>query len=106
MLPIAGDADAGQPRERPGLVIDAHCHAGRGEALSAPWTTFADPEVTLRRAEEAGIDKTVIFPIENPTYEKANEEIARLVERHPDRFIGFAKHDPIAEAGRIARLLT
>jgi uncharacterized protein len=62
--------------------------------------------VTLRRAEEAGIDRTVIFPIENPTYEQANEEIARLVETHPGKFIGFAKHDPVAEAGRIERLLT
>lgn len=88
------------------LVIDAHCHAGTGEAMSAPWTTFADPEVTLRRAEEAGIDRTVIFPIENPTYERANEAIARLVEKYPGKFIGFAKHDPEREAGRIERLLT
>src|SRR3954466_15154858 len=106
MLPIAGNVDAGEQRERSGLVIDAHCHAGRGEAMSAPWTTFADPEVTLRRAAEAGIDRTVIFPIENPTYEKANEEIARLVEKHPGKFIGFAKHDPDREAGKIERLLT
>ena len=58
----------------------------------------------LRHAEEAGIDKTIIFPIENPTYQKANEEIARIVERHPGKFIGFAKHDPGAEAGKIERL--
>jgi uncharacterized protein len=107
MLPMAGHVDAGERQDkRPGLVIDAHCHAGRGEAMSAPWTTFADPEVTLRRAAEAGIDTTVIFPIENPTYERANEEIARLVEEHPGKFIGFAKHDPQAEAGKIERLLT
>jgi uncharacterized protein len=92
--------------EKTGLVIDAHCHAGKGEAMSAPWTSFADPEVTLRRAEQAGIDRTVIFPIENPTYERANEEIARIVERHPGKFIGFAKHDPEREAGKIERLLS
>ena len=86
-------------------VIDAHGHAGHGEALSAPWSTFNDPEVILRHAEEAGIDKTIIFPIENPTYQKANEEIARIVERYPGKFIGFAKHDPGAEAGKIERLL-
>ena len=106
ILPMAGHVDAGEQDKRSRLVIDAHCHAGTGEAMSAPWTTFADPEVTLRRAAEAGIDKTVIFPIENPTYEKANEEIARLVEKHPGKFIGFAKHDPQAEAGKIERLLT
>jgi predicted TIM-barrel fold metal-dependent hydrolase len=99
-------AGAQDDRGKSGLVIDAHCHAGKGEAMSAPWTSYADPEVTLRRAGQAGIDRTVIFPIENPTYERANEEIARLVEKHPGKFIGFAKHDPVAEAGKIERLLT
>jgi uncharacterized protein len=89
-----------------GLIIDAHCHAGKGEAMSAPWSTYADPEVTLRRAEEAGIDKTVIFPINNPTYEKANQEISRTAAQYPDKFIGFAKHDPESEAGKIKHLLT
>src|SRR5262249_19009926 len=96
----AGSQDAKVP------IIDSHCHAGTGEAMPAPWTTFADPEATLRRAEEPGIDWTVICPIENPTYERANREIARLVAKYPDRFIGFAKHDPVAEAGKIRRLLT
>lgn len=87
------------------LVIDAHCHAGQGEAMSAPWTTYADPEVVLRRAEEAGIHKTIIFPINNPAYEKANLEISKMVARYPDQFIGFAKHDPETEAGTIRDLL-
>jgi uncharacterized protein len=100
---VAGVAEAQKP---PGLVIDCHCHAGKGETMTAPWTSFADPLVTLRRAEEAGIDKTVIFPISNPTYEKANQEIAGLVAKYPDRFIGFAKHDPVSEAGKIRRMLT
>jgi predicted TIM-barrel fold metal-dependent hydrolase len=104
-LTLTGRLDA-SAEDKEGLVIDAHCHAGKGQAMSAPWTTYADPEVTLRRAQEAGIDKTVIFPIENPTYERANEDIARLVEQYPDRFIGFAKHDPDREAGQIERLLT
>ena len=75
----------------------------RRSCSSAPWSTFNDPEVILRHAEEAGIDKTIIFPIENPTYQKVNEEIARIVERYPGKFIGFAKHDPGAEAGKIER---
>ena len=65
-----------------------------------PWSTFNDPEVILRHAEEAGIDKTIIFPIENPTYQKANEEIARIVERYPGKFVGFAKHTPERRRGR------
>jgi uncharacterized protein len=107
-LPLAEGlaADAAQERKSTGLVIDAHCHAGKGETMSAPWTSYADPLVTLRRADEAGIDKTIIFPISNPTYEKANQEIAELVAKYPTRFIGFAKHDPISEAGKIRRMLT
>ena len=86
-------------------VIDAHCHAGMGEAMSAPWTTRADPEITLRHMEEAGIDRTVIFPINNTHFEKPNREIARICERYPGKFIGFAKHDPQTEAGRIPAML-
>lgn len=102
-------ARAEQP-SRP-LIIDAHCHAGRGlnygktERAHDPWTTFNDPEWTLRRMDEGGIDKSIIFPISNTTYEKANEEIASYVRRWPDRFIGFAKHDAKTEAGRIRDLL-
>jgi uncharacterized protein len=98
-----------EPQEsgrKAGPIIDAHCHAGKGEAMSAPWTTYADPDVTLRRASEAGIDLTIIFPIENPTYERANEEIARIVAKHAGKFIGFAKHNPTTEAGKIKALLT
>ncbi len=83
------------------LVIDAHCHAGRGQAMSAPWTTRADVEVTLHHMEEAGIDRTVVFPINNTDYEKPNQEIAEICGRHPGKFIGFAKHDPQTEPGRL-----
>jgi hypothetical protein len=31
-LPMAGHVDAGEQDRRPGLVIDAHGHAGTGEA--------------------------------------------------------------------------
>jgi predicted TIM-barrel fold metal-dependent hydrolase len=93
------------------IVIDAHCHAGKGmnysknDPASPPWTTYNDPMWTLHRADEAGIDKTIIFPINNQTYENANEEIASYVRRWPDRFIGFAKHDSGTEAGKIRDML-
>ena len=87
------------------LIVDAHCHAGRGTAMSAPWTTRADVEVTLRHMAEAGIDRTVLFPINNTDYEKPNQEIAEICGRHSGKFIGFAKHDPQTEAGKIPALL-
>src|SRR5262249_54492320 len=49
---------------------------------------------------------SVIFPINNRTYEQANAEIASYVRQYPDRLIGFAKHDPKAEAGTIRAALT
>jgi len=92
-------------------VIDAHCHAGRGinyakkDPTSDPWTTYNDPKWTLSRAKEVGITQTIIFPINNATYRKANEEIASYVRRWPDKFIGFAKHDSGTEAGKIREML-
>jgi len=87
------------------LVVDAHCHAGRGQAMSAPWTTRADVAITLRHMAEAGIDRTVIFPINNGEFERPNQEIAEICGRHQGKFIGFAKHDPQTEAGRIGPML-
>jgi uncharacterized protein len=105
-LAVAGAAEP-KPTRR---IIDAHCHAGKGlnygQRDAAPWTTFNDPAWLLRQAQEAGIDQSVIFPINNVTYEKANEEIAGYVRQYPGRFIGFAKHDPKTEAGRIRSRLT
>ncbi|MHC4244227.1 MAG: hypothetical protein ACYSU4_17625 [Planctomycetota bacterium] len=102
-------AQAQSPKDS--KIIDAHCHAGKGinyannDPNSDPWTTYNDPEWTLRRAREAGIDKTIIFPINNTTYRQANEEIASYVRRWPDKFIGFAKHDSRTEAGKIRKML-
>jgi uncharacterized protein len=111
---VAGGALGGEtPSEKnPPRVIDAHCHAGKGlnygreDALSAPWTTYNDPERIVRKAAAVGIDRSIIFPISNTTYEKANEEIAGYVRKYAGKLVGFAKHDPKAEAGKIRALLT
>lgn len=87
-------------------VIDCHAHAGTAPGLKEPWTTVANPDEILRRAAEAGIDRTVIFPINHDDFEVANREIAAICRRHPDRFIGYAKHDPVKEKGRIRAMLT
>jgi predicted TIM-barrel fold metal-dependent hydrolase len=86
-------------------VIDCHVHAGHAPNLTDPWTTIADPAEILRRMDEAGVDKACIFPISNQTYEAANQEIAAICRKYPGRFIGFAKHDPNTEAGRIRAML-
>jgi uncharacterized protein len=94
---------------RGAAIIDSHCHAGKGmnfdKPNADPWTTYNDPQWTLDRMAEVGIDQTVIFPISNNTYREGNEEIASYVRRWPSKFIGFAKHDGKTEAGQIAGLL-
>ena len=43
------------------MIIDCHCHAGKGDGLTGPWDTAAPLEKYVRRARAAGIDKTVLF---------------------------------------------
>jgi predicted TIM-barrel fold metal-dependent hydrolase len=83
------------------MIIDCHCHAGKGDILSGPWNTNAPIEPYLRRAFRAGIDKTVVFAPLHSDYAKANEEVARIVERYGGRLIGFAFIHARSDAGRI-----
>lgn len=87
------------------MLIDCHCHAGTGEALTAPWNTSAPIEFHLDRARAAGIDRTVVFPINSLDYERANAELAEIAARHPEELIGFARVHPVADSGRIHRLV-
>jgi predicted TIM-barrel fold metal-dependent hydrolase len=83
------------------MIIDAHCHAGKGEAMTAPWNTDAPLDAYLRRARAAGIERTVVFPLFTKDYASGNEQVARIVARHSDRLIGFAFVHPKRDAGRI-----
>jgi uncharacterized protein len=83
------------------MVIDCHCHAGKGDQMTAPWNTDAPIEVYLRRARAAGIDKTVVFGPFHTDYSVANAQLARIVARYPQRLIGFAFVHAARDAGRI-----
>jgi predicted TIM-barrel fold metal-dependent hydrolase len=83
------------------MIVDCHCHAGKGDVLTAPWNTSAPLGTYMKRAREAGIQRTVIFPLLQADNARANAEIAALVRRHPDRFIGFAFVHPVQDAGRM-----
>ena len=87
------------------MIIDAHIHAGHSDTLTHSYNTFEDIEVSLRRMDQAGIDKAVVLPIGSTGFEKANREIARIVQAHPDRLYGFAKVSQTEDAGRIAPML-
>ena len=43
------------------MIIDCHCHAGKGDGLTGPWDTAAPLEKYLRWAGRAGIGRTAIF---------------------------------------------
>jgi uncharacterized protein len=87
------------------MIVDGHCHAGRGERLTAPWNTAARLDAYLRRARRAGIDWTVVFAPFADDYGRANAEVARIVRRHADRLTGYACVHPRRDAGRVRELV-
>jgi len=87
------------------MIIDFHCHAGKGNAMTAPWNTDAPLGFYLRRASAAGIDKTVVFPLFHDDYARANAELARLIARHPGRLMGFAFVHATRDRGRITSMI-
>lgn len=87
------------------MIIDCHCHAGRGDALTAPWNTDAPLPLYLRRARQAGIDRTVVFPAFHSDYSTANRALARIVASNPKRLLGFAMVHPRNDSGRIHSML-
>jgi uncharacterized protein len=83
------------------MIIDCHCHAGKGDIMTAPWNTDAPIEPYLRRARAAGIAKTIVFPLFHSDYARANGQLARIVARYPSRLIGFAFVHASRDAGRV-----
>jgi uncharacterized protein len=87
------------------MIVDCHCHAGKGDVMTAPWNTDAPIEPYLRRASQAGIGKTVVFAPFHSDYSHANEEVGRIVARHQGRLIGFAFVHAARDAGRIHQMV-
>jgi predicted TIM-barrel fold metal-dependent hydrolase len=87
------------------VVIDSHCHAGKGDGLTGPWDTAAPLTKYLRRATHAGIERTVLFAAFHSDYAVANREVARIVASQPDRFYGFAFVHAVHDRGRAWRLI-
>ena len=73
--------------------------------MTAPWNTDAPIEPHLRRAQAAGIDKTVVFAPFHSDYAEANRQVARIVARHPGRLIGFAFVHAARDSGRIFQMV-
>lgn len=87
------------------MIIDCHCHAGKGDGLTGPWDTAAPLDGYLRWAASSGVDRTVLFAAFHSDYRVANREVARIVRSRPDRFYGFAFIHPSRDRGRVGMLV-
>jgi predicted TIM-barrel fold metal-dependent hydrolase len=87
------------------MIIDCHCHAGKGDGLTGPWDTAAPLDKYLRWAAEAGIGRTVLFAAFHSDYAIANAQVARIVAKSPERFYGFAFVHAVRDRGRVHALI-
>lgn len=87
------------------MIIDCHCHAGKGDGLTGPWDTAAPLRKYLTWADQAGITHTVLFAAFHSDYAVANRAVARIVAAQPERFYGFAFIHAIHDRGRVAALV-
>lgn len=87
------------------FIIDCHCHYGPGDGLIGPWDTRADLNRFMKWSKEAGIHKTNLFAAFHSDYAWANENVAKLATRFPERFYGFAFVHPVRDAGRVFELV-
>jgi hypothetical protein len=87
------------------MIIDSHCHAGKGDGLTGPWDTAAPLDKYLTRASRAGITHTVLFAAFHSDYAIANREVARIISSRSDRFFGFAFVHSVHDRGRVHQLV-
>lgn len=87
------------------MIIDCHCHAGKGDGLTGPWDTDASLDHYTRRAAQAGIDRTVLFAAFHSDYACTNRAVARIVRSRPDRFYGFAFIHAGRDRGRVQAMV-
>src|SRR5262245_66138061 len=85
------------------VIVDSHCHAGKGDGLTGPWDTAAPLDRYMQRASRAGIAQTVLLPAFHSDYREANRQLARIVASRPERFLGYAMVHPARDAGQVTR---
>jgi aminocarboxymuconate-semialdehyde decarboxylase len=119
MVRSAGHADR-RPRE---VFANAHTRAVNGEQAERTRIQFTSVEQRLADMDVMGIDIQAISPAPNQTYydtppdlgiataRAINENIANIIGRHPDRFVGLgtvpfqAPELAVAELERLYRSL-
>lgn len=83
------------------LIIDAHCHYGKGDGLNGPWDTDAPLKQYEKWVKEAGIHRTVLFSAFHSDYAYANKQVGKKVKQRPNQFYGFAFIHAIRDRGRV-----
>ncbi|MEM7537374.1 MAG: amidohydrolase family protein [Chloroflexota bacterium] len=81
-------------------VIDFHGHVGH-------WDRFFmrdDTDGMLRAMDAVGIDVACLFNIFHPDGTTGNDQTARFIAQHPDRFVGFAYVSPLMPERMVAEL--
>jgi predicted TIM-barrel fold metal-dependent hydrolase len=76
------------------MIIDSHAHMGEGYYKDDPVQSFIPAERIVKMAREAGVDKTVVFPVNYPEYSGAMREVYEAVQRYPNELIGYARVNP------------
>ena len=87
------------------MIIDAHCHAGKGDGLTGAWDTDASLHRYLRRARNASMAQTVLFPAFHSNYREANRAVAQVIARADGSFLGFAMVHAVRDEGRIETIV-
>ncbi|NCD68719.1 amidohydrolase family protein [Mucilaginibacter agri] len=87
------------------MIIDCHCHAGKGDGLTGPWDTSASLKDYLMWADEYGITKTNLFAAFHSNYSRANYGVSQIVNQSPDRFYGFAFIHAVRDAGKVYEMV-
>jgi predicted TIM-barrel fold metal-dependent hydrolase len=87
------------------MIIDMHCHAGKGDGLTGPWDTDASLQTYLVRAEQAGISHAVLLPAFCSDYPRANRELSAIVNANRQRFFGFCFVHAERDRGRVREMV-
>lgn len=87
------------------MIVDCHCHAGEGDGFTGPWDSDAGLDSYVRRAAQAGVDRTVLLAAVHTDYAVANRGVARILMQNPDRFYAFAFVHATRDRGRIRAMV-
>jgi uncharacterized protein len=96
------------------MIINAHSHLIELDAMYRKYgnltipggiAVLADldatlrllnPDVLIEQMDEAGVDQSILYAVDAPIVFSSNEYVARICERFPGRFLGFASVNPNA----------